>query len=284
MKAGIETVVSSIQQDTAAEIDTLNAVLTNRYDWFTRFSVLRVSPDSGRVRDFLPGQHVTVGLPVQSTTNGGRNAQFEPETQLIRRMYSIASPATEHRYLEFFVARVQDGRPDTHLSKLQVGSRIWIADHAEGGVTLQDVDSNRDLIWVSTGTAIAPCMSIVRTYRGQQRWRRLVIINAARHADDLGYRHELEAAARTDPSIHYIPIVSREREGSDWLGLRGHVQDVLGEDRYFGLVNAPLYPEQCDVFLCGNPGMIRSVQPLLEHQGFRVHGAKDPGNLHVERY
>lgn len=137
---------------------------------------------------------------------------------------------------------------------------------------------------VSTGTGIGPYMSILRTYRGQGRWRRFVMINGVRREPDLGYRDELHAIAREDPTVLYIPIVSREPCPGDWPGRCGHVQDVLEQETYRRLVGAPLDPEQCHVFLCGNPDMIQSVRPLLERRGFRTHSKRSPGNIHLERY
>jgi ferredoxin--NADP+ reductase len=110
------------------------------------------------------------------------------------------------------------------------------------------------------------------------------MINGVRRVADLGYRDELQAIAQADATVHYIPIVSREPGLADWAGLRGHVHDVLEKEEYHRLVGDSLDPEQCRVFLCGNPDMIQSVRPLLERRGFRTHSKRSPGNIHLERY
>jgi len=262
----------------------LNATLISRYKFNHRFSILRVRPVKGRVPSFRPGQHITVGIPAGPAAQATWDAQAGGNRELTKRKYSIASAADEYRHLEFFVVRPSEERETPHLARLRVGESLWLDSCAEGKLGIENLARDRDLVLVSTGTAVAPAISILRTYRGTDRWRRLVIINGVRMADDLGYRYELEAAARTDRSVYYLPIVSREPEGSDWHGMRGHVQNMLKEERYYELVGAALNPEHCEVIVCGNPGMVSSVRSLLEQSGFRVPTGQMPGNVHLERY
>ena len=263
---------------------TQTATLAYRHDLNEDLSILRVRPDSGVAPDFVPGQYVTLGLPDRPPTGVVIDDEAGQAERLTRRVYSIASPASEHDHLEFFIVRIPDGRLTHQLWRLHVGDRLWVDGKAKGTLTIEDVGPNRDLVMVSTGTGIGPYMSILRTHRGQGRWRRFVMINGVRHVADLGYRDELLAIAREDPTVQYIPIVSREPDHGDRPGLRGHVQDVLEEETYRRLVGVPLDPEQCHVFLCGNPDMIQSVRPLLERFGFRTHSKRRPGNIHLERY
>jgi ferredoxin--NADP+ reductase len=153
-----------------------------------------------------------------------------------------------------------------------------------GHFTLDHAPADKDLVMISTGTGIAPFISMLRAFRGKSRWRRLVIIHGVRRVNELGYRQELEEAIRSDPTVSYIPVVSREPADSDWPGLRGRVQLALADETYQDVVGAVLEPAQCHVFLCGNPEMIKSVQAMLEERGFRVHNKKNPGNIHFERY
>ena len=100
---------------------------------------------------------------------------------------------------------------------------------------------------------------------------------------DLGYREELEAAARSDSRLHYLPSVTRE-SGVTWTGLRGRLGEFLEPGRYQSLVGAPLTPDECHVYLCGNPDMIESLEQSLTVRGFRKHTRHHPGNLHLEKY
>ena len=45
-----------------------------------------------------------------------------------------------------------------------------------------------------------------------------------------------------------------------------------------------LNPAQADVFLCGNPEMVKVVKAMLEAKGFKAGQGKEPGNIHIEEY
>ncbi len=265
----------------------LNATIAERYDLHEYLCVVRVRPDSGAIPEFQPGQFVSLGLLCDERPDEAPPARKTPpraRVRSIRRPYSMASPNRGVNYLEFLIVLVERGRLTTRLWKVEQGGRVWVDDRIYGDFTLQDVPTDKDLVLLSTGTGIAPYMSMLRSHRGEGRWRRLVLINGVREVRDLAYRQELEAAAREDPSITYIPLVSRAREAGDWAGLRGRVQRALEDDVYESCVGAPLDPRECHVFLCGNPRMIKDAQKLLVSRGFRSHTKKEPGNLHYERY
>lgn len=263
----------------------LNATLIARHDLNDNVSVVRVRPDSGRVADFTPGQFVTVGLPRGAP---GQLAAVRPvragRVPLVKRAYSIASSPGEADSYELLVVLVAGGKLTPKLWTLNVGDRLWVDEEAKGEFTLDGVPEGRDLVMVSTGTGIAPFMSMLRTYRGQGRWRRFVVIHGVRAPFDLAYRDELERTASEDATVKYVPLVSRATEATAWDGLRGRVGVALDPPTYRHLVGAPLEPATCHVFLCGNPAMIDDVERFLLGLGFRSHTRERPGNLHLERY
>jgi len=136
---------------------------------------------------------------------------------------------------------------------------------------------------VSTGTAIAPCVSMYRTYRDNPPWRRIIIMNGVRYARDLGYREELEAASRSDATLLYLPTVTRE-SADTWNGARGRVNDLLDPARFQSLTGTPVSPSECHVYLAGNPEMIELMEADLTARGFHKHTPRHPGNLHLEKY
>ncbi len=267
--------------------DILNASLIYREDFNNELRVIRIRPDSGEVAPFKPGQFTTIGLPRDPSDEPPANAPQgpgKPRTRLLRRAFSIASSANERDHLELYVVLVDDGRFTPMLWDLNEGDKIWMDDKIKGGFTLDGVPPDKDLVLVATGTGLAPYLSMLRTHRGQDRWRRLVIIHGVRLADDLGYREELERASAEDETVVYLPTVTREPDDSDWQGLRGRVQAVLEPEAYEQAVGAKLDPQQCHVFLCGNPAMITSSEEMLKGHGFTLQTRDQPGNIHFERY
>jgi ferredoxin--NADP+ reductase len=203
---------------------------------------------------------------------------------LVKRSYSVGSPATERSHVELFIVHVDDGEFTSWLFAQQAGARVWLSPKASGGFTLDGFTRGRDLVLVSTGTAIAPCVSMYRTFRHDPPWRRIVIINGVRYARDLGYRDELETAARSDASLIYLPTVTREPAGGTWKGLRGRVDELLEPARFHALSRVDLSPDVSHIYLCGNPEMIETQEAILVDRGFHKHTPRHPGNLHLEKY
>jgi len=262
-----------------SQTDPYNATIVQRWDQNEYTSIFTVRPDSGACPPFEPGQFTTLGLidPDAPPKKDGRKP-------MILRAYSIASSPTVRETMEFYIILVDNGKLTPKLWKLREGDRLWLSPKISGEFTLDGVPADRDMVWVSTGTGIAPFVSMYRRYRGQNRWKRAVVINGCRLARDLGYVSEFERYAREDGNCVYLPTVTREPEGSDWKGLRGRVPLALEPQTYEKLVGAPLVPEQCHVFLCGNPQMIDDVEAMLLQRGFKTHKKRDPGNIHLERY
>jgi ferredoxin--NADP+ reductase len=257
---------------TVAGVEALNEALI----------LLRVTLDEGLELRFEPGQFVNLGLPPR------RPGDSAGKDGLVKRPYSIAS-APGAAQTEFFLRLVEDGALTPALFALKPGDRLWVETRALGRFTFEDLPESpapaeRDLVMVSTGTGLAPFVSMLRHFRGRGLWRRFVMINGVRIESDLGYREELEGEAREDESFTYLPLCSREDEGSEWRGLRGRVQEALAPATYEGLVGAPLDPSCCQVYICGNPEMIDTVEADLVARGFKKHRRRDPGQLHIERY
>lgn len=287
------------------ESDPTNATLTAREDLTDILSVVRVRPDAGRVPPFAPGQFFRLGLPrpeAPATGDGegrtGRPGSRPGRVRYTRRAYSVASSPRVTDYAEFLVVRVEEGALTPRLWELDPGDRLWMDSEAKGEFTIDHAPRDADLVMVATGTGVAPFMSMLRTFRGEGRWRRFVLIHGVRYAADLAYRAELEAITHEDPTVKYIPLVTRAdpaensapgggvavRAISGWTGLRGRVQVALDPTTYARLVGAPLDPACCHVFLCGNPQMIDDVQAELEQHGFVTDSRQQRGNLHFERY
>ncbi|QDU68265.1 ferredoxin--NADP reductase [Engelhardtia mirabilis] len=260
----------------------LNARITTREDLGGGLFILRAVYDSGAHLEFEPGQFVNLGLPP-------RRAEDESgQTGLVKRPYSIAS-APKDAEIEFIIRVVDGGALTPLLMELQVDDRVWMEERAIGKFTLamlpdEPVAAERDLVMVSTGTGIAPFISMLRQFEPRQLWRRFVLINGVRIETDLGYRAELEAMAAERDDVVYVPILSKPGTDGRWTGLTGRVDSVLAPEVYEAQVGATLEPQHCQVFLCGNPNMIDEVEQDLDGRGFKRHRKRDPGQLHLERY
>ncbi len=253
----------------------INAVMVEKQVLHDHLFVFKFKPEGWTIPDFKPGQFSSLGIFKPDST---------PEKpKLLRRAYSIASSPKEKAALEFYITLVDEGALTPKLAAMNVGDRLWMDPQLDGHFTLDPIPPGRDLVLISTGTGLAPYISMLRTYNKTGRWRKLVILNGVRVARDLAYVDELNRACAEDPNIHFIPMVTRE---PNWGGRCGRVNSFFEGDEYQKVVGVPLDPATTHVLLCGNPDMIDSMQKFLEERGFReYHQRKSPdGNVHFERY
>ena len=136
------------------------------------------------------------------------------------------------------------------------------------GKFMLEPDDDRTHLYISTGTGIAPFISMVRETMLHGAPRRTVLINGCSYADELGYVPELEAW-QADPAVpadlRADDLARRPtRANAGWGGKVGRAEQVV-EDvcREQGLD-----PEQTVVYICGNPEMILNAEQLLMDRGF----------------
>lgn len=249
-----------------------NAVVSYRLDLSDELAIFRVKPDVGTVPSYLPGQYAELALP---------ESQNVETKKLERRSYSIASAPHNLSELEFYIVKVEGGCLTNKLWNLEVGSKLWLGPKIKGKFTLEEVPEKKDLIMVSTGTGLAPFVSMIREHKNNPPWRRVVLVHGARFEKDLGYRKELELWEKENEWFTYLPALTRE---PDWTGLNGRVQTLFEKGAIEAALKEKLSKESSHILLCGNPQMIDDLQALLESKGLNIHKKKAPGNVHVERY
>jgi len=256
-----------------------NATIIYREELTPELAIIRVAPDSGEVPPFEPGQYAELALPELD------ERPEEERRKLERRAYSIASSPASREYVEFFIVLVPNGSVTPKLFSLPVGARVWLGPKIKGKFTLEDIPEGKDLLMISTGTGLAPFVSMAREYLADRRFRSFIVMHGTRRESDLAYREQLmEMAAQSNKKLIYVPALTREPEDSSWAGLRGRVPLFLKPGTFEEITGKPFSPETLQIFLCGNPDMIDQLIEQLTGYGFKIHNKKDPGNIHFERY
>ncbi|MFN3567229.1 MAG: ferredoxin--NADP reductase, partial [Burkholderiaceae bacterium] len=187
----------------------------------------RITRDRGY--RFVPGQFARLGL-YRDDVHGERHGP-----RCVWRAYSIAS-ADYDEHLEFYSIVVAEGDFTTRLAQLRVGDELLIEKQAYGFLTLDRFDGGRDLWLLSSGTGIAPFVSILLDLKAWERYERLIVVHSVRHAAELAYRDTIEGlrahevfgeALAADPArLVYVPIVTRERVAGC---LHGRIPALLGD-------------------------------------------------------
>jgi len=265
--------------------DPYNATVIGREELNPQLLILRVRPDAD-LFDFRPGQFGVLGLLGQAPRvieAAAEDAPVEPD-KMIRRAYSIASSSLERRYVEFYLTLITSGALTPRLFALSHGSRVFLGPKASGIFTLDKVPSEKAVILVATGTGLAPYISMLRTMLVNDSRRKFVVLHGARYSWDLGYRGELESLSRLRPNFTYIPSITRPDQDPHFIGYTGRIQTLLEQgalERESGVV---LAPDQAEVFLCGNPEMVKVTTGVLQIKGFATKGGAAPVTIHIEEY
>jgi ferredoxin--NADP+ reductase len=268
-----------------ATANACNANVIGREQIHPELIVLRVRPD-GKLFDFKPGQFAVLGLPGSAPrVEGAETETPAPDAEkLIRRAYSIASASVERRYVEFYITLITSGGLTPRLFALKHGSKVFLGPKASGVFTIDRTPAGKTAVLIATGTGLAPYVSMLRTILTTETQRKFVVLHGARYSWDLGYRGELETLARLRPNFTYIPSITRPDQDQHFLGRIGRIQAILEQDALAKDAGVELDPAHADVFLCGNPEMIKVVTEMLGKKGFKRGDSKNPGNIHVEEY
>jgi CDP-4-dehydro-6-deoxyglucose reductase, E3 len=173
----------------------------------------------------------------------------------IVRPYSISSPPSQRERVLLVLNLVQGGPGSTYLFSLRVGDEIQFKGPT-GAFYLRD-DPAREILFVATGTGIAPLRSMLYTLSERGFPRPGTLYWGLRSQRDLYYQDELEALARAHPNFSFITTLSRAENG--WTGERGRVTPLV-EARIASVHNLAVY-------LCGNEGMIKDVTAVLQKKG-----------------
>lgn len=235
-----------------ADAPQYNATLVRRVDLTSDLAYFWVKFD-GDPTPFAPGQYMTTGVLADG--------------KMLQRPYSVASApsvAGTEGY-EMFVRHVPVIRFTTALWRLPVGHRMRMI--GPKGKFMLEPDDDRTHLYVSTGTGVAPFISMIRETMAEGKPRRTVLLNGCSFADELGYRAELEAWQQ-DPAFRlaYVPTISRPADprNADWSGHVGRAEQVVADV----CKEHGLRPDRTVVYICGNPDMILNVERVLMDRGF----------------
>ena len=246
--------MSHLEQDNRViepEHESYNATLIGRADDTADLAYFWVRFD-GEPTHFEPGQYMTTGVVVDG--------------KMLQRPYSVASsPRTAGDGYEFYVREVPVIRFTTALWRLPIGHRMRMI--GPKGRFLLEPDDDRTHLFVSTGTGIAPFISMMRTLLIDRTPRKVLLLNGVSYAPDLGYKPVLEQWERDRIyPVTYIPTVSRPNDPANagWTGRTGRVENVVLDVVH----EHHLRPEKTVVYICGNPDMILNTEALLMNAGF----------------
>lgn len=198
---------------------------------------------------------------------------LEVDGRPLLRAYSIASPNHEE-YLEFFSIKVSDGPLTSRLQKIQVGTPVLVGSKPTGTLVLRDLKPGKNLYLFSTGTGLAPFLSIVQDPETYARFEKVVLVHGVRFTSELAYaklfaedlpQHEYLGDMVREKLIYY-PTVTREPFRN-----QGRITTLIESGRLSADTGLPpLDPATDRAMICGSSHMLADCSALLDARGFSI--------------
>ena len=242
------------------------AARVRRLEWQPA-EVREIVVETARVKSLLlhvaswpghrPGQRVDIRL----TAEDGYQAQ---------RSYSIASPP-EDDLLTLTVELVDNGEVSPYLvGDIRTGDQFELRGPI-GGHFVWTLAMGGPLCLIAGGSGVAPLMAMLR-HRDRQHGRAPAsLLYSSRSLEDVIYRKELDAMARSDPYLRVVNTLTR-KQPEGWTGPRRRIDEAL-------LAEACFPPEQDPrIFVCGPTPLVEDASRLLVELGH------NPLTIKTERF
>ena len=252
--------MSNILRETVLEV----------HHWTENLFTLKTTRDPGF--RFDSGEFAMMGLEVD-----GRP---------LLRAYSVVSAPYDEQ-LEFLSIKVPNGPLTSRLQHVKPGDTILVNRKATGTLLLHNLEPGKNLWLLSTGTGLAPFLSIIKDPTVYERFDRVILTHTVRNKNELvcgekaledlkqnEYIGELAAE-----KLIYYPTVTREPFRNE-----GRITDLIRSGKVFtDLGLEPLSTADDRVMICGNPHMTAELTKYMEDQGFEMGANNKPGTFVIEK-
>lgn len=247
----------------------IRETVTSVHHWNDTLFSFKTSRDPGF--RFKNGHFVMIGL--------------ESEGKPLLRAYSIVSANYEDE-LEFFSIKVQNGPLTSQLQNIEVGDEILVSRKPTGTLILDNLLPGKNLWLISTGTGLAPFMSIIKDPEVYEAFDKVILTHGVRYVSELAYQQEIEDLPENEyfgemvkGKLEYYPTVTREPFRNE-----GRITTAMQSGKITGELGLPDINVEDDRFMiCGSPSMLKDTCSILEEMGFKEARGGDMGHFVIER-
>lgn len=153
------------------------------------------------------------------------------------------------------------GRVTQAMSALQPGDTLGLRGPFGNGWPMA-ATQDRDVVLVTGGLGCAPAVSVIRyLLRRRESFRRMIIIQGVKHADDLIWREQYQQWAK-QPNTQVLLAASQHSPLWPWhVGRPTELIDQVQFD-----------PANAIALMCGPEGMMKATAALLAQRGLSEAG------------
>ncbi|MDD9891600.1 MAG: ferredoxin--NADP reductase [Gammaproteobacteria bacterium] len=196
---------------------------------------------------------------------------LEIEGKPLMRAYSIASPNYDEE-LEFLSIKVPDGPLTSKLQNIKVGDELLVSSKPTGTLVVDHLLEGRNLYLISTGTGLAPFISIIQDPATYERFDKILLTHGVRYQSELAYQDLIQEqlpqneyfGKEVKAQLIYYPTVTREKFRN-----QGRLTDLMTSGKLFADIQQPKPDPKLDRFMiCGSPSMLKDTCAILDGWGF----------------
>lgn len=202
------------------------------------------------------------------------------------RPYSMAS-AYYDTTLEFLSVKMANGPLTSRLRHIVPGAAVLVGRKPTGTLVQDSLLPGRTLYLFSTGTGLAPFLSLIKDPDLYARFDRIILTHTSRlvkelvHAEHIIHelpRHELVGEMVRERLIYYPSVTGEPFRTS------GRITRLIESGRMSAdLGLPPLDPATDRAMICGSTALLVDLGALLVRRGFREGSLSRPGEFVIEK-
>lgn len=194
--------------------------------------------------EFVAGQYLILFVPEADGTH-------------LRRLYSIASSPSEKNSFKLLIQLVPQGKGSEYLRSLNVGDEAMFQGPA-GMFTIRN--SEKNIIFLVTGTGIAPIKSILESSPNMKSH----LFWGLKTYKDIYYLEEFKKIAEENKNFDFRICLSRE---TDFSGIPEEMKKYFTLGRITQSFEEKYLNSAYDFYICGGKEVVESLKEYLLGKG-----------------